>query len=288
MSTGEIRVLAPAKVNLTLRVGPPRDDGYHPLDSLVMFADWGDEVRVRSGPGLLLSMSGEASRGLDAGASNLVLSAARALQSAARLEDGAIIHLHKDIPVAAGLGGGSSDAAATLRALNRLWGLNWPLDRLAQLGLELGADVPACIYARSLRMRGIGEWIEVLDGVPSWPAVIVNPGIAMPTGPVFKTYDAGEPRALTDGGWARGGLIDWLHAEGNDLEAPAIAREPRIADTLEWLNAQDGTWLVRMTGSGASCFALCDDAHSAARIAADYPGFARAVELGADPARGQS
>lgn len=279
MTSDEIREFAPAKVNLTLRVGPARADGYHPLDSLVMFADWGDDVRVRPSPGLLLAMSGEASRGLEGGGDNLVLQAARALQQAAGVSDGAAIRLHKEIPVEAGLGGGSADAAATLRALNALWGLGWPLDRLARIGLELGSDVPACLYSRPLRMRGRGEWVEILDNVPPLFAAIVNPGVAVPTGPVFKAFEAAGPRPLTEGSWLEGDIVSWLESQTNDLEAPAIAREPAIGDTLDWLNAQPGVLLARMTGSGASCVALCEGGEHALAVAADYPHFSRAVEL---------
>lgn len=280
MSGGEIREFAPAKVNLTLRVGRAQADGYHPLDSLVVFADWGDEIRVADSPAFLLSMSGEPSRQLGGGADNLVLRAALALQRAADVSASARIHLHKNIPVEAGLGGGSADAAATLRALNRLWGLNWPLDRLAQLAIDLGADVPACIYSRPLRMRGVGEWIELAEGIPDLPAAIVNPGVSVPTGPVFTAFDAGDPPPLTDGEWLAGDIIDWLHAQANDLEAVAIAREGAIGDTLDWLHAQPGALLARMSGSGASCFALFDTMEEARAAADAYPVFARATLLG--------
>ena len=271
---------AAAKVNLTLRVGAPRADGYHPLDSLVVFADWGDTVEVRAAPGILLTLSGEASRSLPADGSNLVLQAARALQSAARLADGAMIRLDKQIPVEAGLGGGSADAAATLRALNRLWELDWPLDRLAELGLTLGADVPACLYSRPLRMRGIGEWIDILPAFDPFDAVILNPGIAVPTGPIFKAFDAAEPAALAEAGPMGDNRLDWLREERNDLEAPAIARHPQIAAALDWLRMRDGVELARMSGSGASCFALCRDRASAQAAAEAWDGFAVAVQLG--------
>ena len=281
MSEAEIRAFAPAKVNLTLRVGRARADGYHPLDSLVVFADWGDEVRVADSPAFLLSMSGEPSRGLAAGTDNLVLRAAMALRRAAGISACARIHLHKAIPVQAGLGGGSADAAATLRALNRLWRLGWSDERLAQLGLELGADVPACVYSRPLRMRGIGEWIELGEGLPDLPALIVNPGVAVPTGPVFTAFDAANPSPLTEGTWLQGDLVDWLETQSNDLEPAAIARESVIGDTLDWLHAQPGSTLARMSGSGASCFALFDSLDAAREAEAAWPGFARAVMLGA-------
>lgn len=276
-----IREFAPAKVNLTLRVGRARADGYHPLDSLVVFSDWGDEVRVADSPAFLLSMSGEPSRALTGGDTNLAMRAAMALQQAAGTDRAAQIHLAKAIPVEAGLGGGSADAAATLRALNRLWQLDWPLDRLAALGLDLGADVPACVYSRPLRMRGIGEWIEMVDIGPGLPAVIVNPGVALPTGPVFTAFDSRDPGPLAEGRWYEGNLTGWLAGEANDLEPVAIAREGVIGDTLEWLHACDGAWLTRMTGSGASCFALFETPEQAEAAAHAYPGFAVATTLGA-------
>ena len=280
MSPEAITEFAPAKVNLTLRVGRARADGYHPLDSLVVFADWGDEIRVKPSPAFLLSMSGEPARGLAGGGDNLVLRAAMTLQREAGVRESAAIHLHKRIPLAAGLGGGSADAAATLRALNRLWKLDWPLDRLAQLGLELGADVPACVFSQPLRMRGIGEWIELVPNMPDLPAVIVNPGVAVPTGPVFKSYDASNPPILSERGFWQGDLMDWLQDEANDLEAPAIVREGVIGDTLDWLNAQDGALLARMTGSGASCFALFETQAQAKEAAELFPKLAEAVWLG--------
>lgn len=281
MSSPEIREFAPAKVNLTLRVGRARADGFHPLDSLVVFADWGDEIRVADSAAFLLSMSGEPSRRLAGGSDNLVMRAAIALQRAAGIDRAARIHLAKSIPVEAGLGGGSADAAATLRGLNRLWGLGWPLDRLAELALDLGSDVPACLYSTPLRMRGIGEWIELVEIGPGLPAVIANPGVAVPTGPVFTAFDGRDPRPLAEGRWFEGDLAGWLAGESNDLEPVAIAREGAIGDTLEWLHAQDGAWLARMTGSGASCFALFGTMAEAEAAAAAYPGFARAVTLGA-------
>lgn len=279
MTPEPLTELAPAKVNLTLRVGAPRPDGYHPLDSLVVFADWGDTVEVRPGPGLLLTLSGEASRSLPPDGNNLVLQAARSLQAAADIDDGAMIRLDKQIPVEAGLGGGSADAAATLRALNRLWGLDWTLDRLAEIGLKLGADVPACLYARPLRMRGIGEWIDILPAFDAFDAVILNPGVAVPTGPIFKAFDAADPAPLAEAGPMGEDRLDWLRGERNDLEAPALACHPEIAQALDWLRDQPGVELARMSGSGASCFALCADRASAEAIAKAYDGFARAVRL---------
>ncbi|MGK0266977.1 MAG: 4-diphosphocytidyl-2-C-methyl-D-erythritol kinase [Maricaulis sp.] len=256
MTGSDIVERASAKVNLTLRVGCAREDGYHPLDSLVVFADWGDMISVQPSSTLSLTMSGAASRALIAEKANLVLRAARALQSAAGLRTGAAIHLEKLIPVSAGLGGGSADAAATLRALNRLWQLDWTMEDLAQLALTLGADVPACLYSRPLRMRGIGEWIELLGDVPPLFAVILNAGIPVSTAAVFKRFDAGEPGRLTESAPDLDALPAWLDAEPNDLQSAAISVAPGIARSLELLAATGRPNLVRMSGSGASCFSL--------------------------------
>ncbi|SDM23750.1 4-(cytidine 5'-diphospho)-2-C-methyl-D-erythritol kinase [Maricaulis salignorans] len=267
MTGSDIVERAAAKVNLTLRVGRARADGYHPLDSLVLFADWGDAISVQAAPGLTLTMSGEASRALASEPSNLVLRAARALQVTAGLQTGAAIHLEKLIPVSAGLGGGSADAAATLRALNRLWRLDWPTEKLAQLALELGADVPACLYSRPLRMRGIGEWIEMLGDVPPLFAVIVNAGIPVSTADVFKAFDAGDPQPLIESAPDLDALPDWLAGEPNDLQSAAISVAPDIARTLELIAATGRPSLVRMSGSGASCFGLYNSLYEAMQAA---------------------
>lgn len=281
---------APAKVNLTLRVGPPRADGYHPLDSLVVFADWGDALAAQPAEGLHLSLTGPGAAELQADPQNLVLKAAYALRAAADQPDlGATLTLEKHLPVAAGLGGGSSDAAAALRALNRLWGLDFTTAQLAEIGTVVGADVPACVYARPLRMSGIGETIQPLIAWPVLDAVILHPGAPVPTGPVFKAYDATAPERLTAGAPMVAGDLEGalrrLAKDGNDLEAPASAQCDAIAPALEGLAAQPGARLARMSGSGASCFALFDAAE-AAQAAAEAldgarPGWtARAVRLG--------
>ncbi|WP_300528425.1 4-(cytidine 5'-diphospho)-2-C-methyl-D-erythritol kinase [Maricaulis sp.] len=276
--SGTISEFAPAKINLSLRVGPPREDGYHPLDSLVTFADWGDMITVRDEVALLMTMGGEASRDLQEEENNLVLRAARLLQDRAGIDKGALIHLQKEIPVAAGLGGGSADAAATLRALNQLWEIDWELDKLAELAIELGADVPACVYSRPLHMRGIGEAIELIGKFPSLTAVIINPGVPVATGEVFAAYDETEPAPLKPGRALGGHILDWLVREPNHLERPAMRLEPKIKRALDWLKRQDGAELARMSGSGASCFALFKDEEKAERAADSYDGFA--IEVG--------
>lgn len=276
--SGAITEFAPAKINLSLRVGRAREDGYHPLDSLVTFADWGDTITVREEIALMMSMSGEASEDLIEEENNLVLQAARALQDHAGIDKGAIIHLHKEIPVASGLGGGSADAAATLRALNQLWELDLELDELARIGLSIGADVPACVYSRPLRMRGIGEWIELIENFPAFNAVLINPGVKVSTGKVFEAFDETDPPELREAKGRTPQVLDWLAREPNSLERPAMRVQPRIKKALQWLGRQDGVELVRMSGSGASCFAIFEDDADAEKAADAYEGFS--VEVG--------
>lgn len=281
---------APAKVNLTLRVGGPRADGYHPLESLVVFADWGDTLTALPAGTLTLSLAGPGAEGLKADPQNLVLKAAYALRAAAdKPELGAALTLDKHLPVAAGLGGGSSDAAAALRILNRVWDLGFSIKQLAEIGSVVGADVPACVHARPLRMEGIGERVTPLIAWPALHGVIVHPGAPVPTGPVFKAYDATAPGRLTPGKPMVAGTLDAavnrLLLDENDLQAPAIAQAPVIATALEVLAAQPGVRLSRMSGSGASCFGLFETSDAAQRAANDiasaHPDWtARAVVFG--------
>lgn len=281
---------APAKVNLSLRVGPPRADGYHPLDSLVVFADWGDALSAQPADTLTLSLTGPGAEGLQSDPQNLVLKAAYALRAAAdQPELGAHLTLDKHLPVAAGLGGGSSDAAAALRVLNRVWDLGFSLKQLAEIGTVVGADVPACVHARPLRMQGIGERVTPLIAWPALHGVLVHPGAPVPTGPVFKAYDATAPQPLSAGAPMLAGdletALNRLALDGNDLEVPSIDQCPVIEQALAALKRQPGARLVRMSGSGASCFALFETpelADSAARlIANEHPDWtSRAVVFG--------
>ncbi|MCP2670798.1 4-(cytidine 5'-diphospho)-2-C-methyl-D-erythritol kinase [Maricaulaceae bacterium EIL42A08] len=264
---------APAKVNLTLSVGRARADGMHPLNSLVVFADWGDELMAVEADTLTLSLAGERGAALADEKQNLVLKAAYALRAAAeKPELGAALTLTKRLPIAAGLGGGSADAAAALRLLNRVWDIGFSTQQLAEIGTVVGADVPACVHSRPLVMAGIGEKITPLVAWPELPAVIVNPGKAVPTGPVFKAYDDSRPGLLVAARAPVAGKLDdavaAVRAGRNDLETPAIALEPAVAQTLEALVAAPGIALARMSGSGASCFGLCDSSENA-RTAAE-------------------
>jgi 4-diphosphocytidyl-2-C-methyl-D-erythritol kinase len=255
-----IREFAAAKVNLALRVGALRDDGYHPVDSIVVFADWGDALSVAPADDLSLCISGPQAEGLSPGDDNLVIRAVRALATAAGREVAGSITLEKHIPAGAGLGGGSADAAAALRALNRFWELEWPLDMLAGIGAEIGSDVPACVWSQPLRMTGRGERIRPIDAWPDFPALLVNPRLPVATGPVFAAFDkmpAGSGAAFrptTDTG--RAAILESLRAATNDLTDAAMSVQPVIRDVLDTLGTTGEPDLVRMSGSGATCFAI--------------------------------
>lgn len=269
MNGRSVTVEAPAKINLFLHLTGRRADGYHLIDSVFVFTDFGDRLTVAPADRLELVSGGPKAAALgEAGGENIVLRAALRLAREAGIEPRARIELEKHIPVAAGLGGGSADAAAALIVLDRLWRLDTPREALAALALDLGADVPACLAARPCHVRGIGELLEPLGGVPEWGVLLVNPRRAVPTPGVFRGFrDAGHAfRAPLDdvAGWQD---IDWLAAAtGNDLEAPAFAIEPAIGGVVAALRSLPGCRLARMSGSGASCFALFDD-RAAARHA---------------------
>lgn len=242
---------APAKVNLCLHVTGQRPDGYHLLDSLVVFTDIGDKVTARSLRGLSLSITGPEGAGLSAGADNLVLRAARLMGA----QDVALT-LDKHLPRAAGIGGGSSDAAATLRLLARQTG--HPLPRREAL-LALGADVPVCLRARASRMRGIGEQLDPVPGLPELALVLVNPRVEVRTPQVFGALSSrsNAPLPKRFGPWPDSrSFIDWLACQRNDLEAPACHLVPVISTVLEALQETQGCALARMSGSGATCFGV--------------------------------
>lgn len=268
-----VEQFAPAKVNLTLRVGRARADGYHPLDSLVVFADWGDTLIAEPADDLTLAIEGDRANALKDEPHNLVLKAAWALRAAAgRRELGARLTLTKRLPVAAGLGGGSSDAAAALRALTALWDLDFSLRQLAEIGAAIGADVPVCVHARAARMSGIGEVVTPLAAWPALPALILHPGAALSTGPVFRAFDDIDPAPLSDGAVMAAGDLDGalrrLAADANDLEAPARRLCPAVGEALDLLAELPGARLARMSGSGASCFAIFETLDAARESAA--------------------
>lgn len=281
---------APAKINLTLRVGPVRADGYHPVDSLVVFArDWGDAIAVEPAETLTLAVTGPNARALEGVSDNLVLKAAYALRAAGEASDrGARITLEKHLPAAAGIGGGSADAAAALRALNTLWALEFSTRQLAEIGSVVGSDVPACVHGAPLRMTGRGERIQRLAAWPALHAVLLHPGAALSTGVVFAAYDADAPAPLADARTPAAGdaarAIAVLQGSANDLQAPARRLAPDIGAALDALASSPGAALARMSGSGATCFALYASSQAAQTAAAalegSRPGWtARAVML---------
>jgi 4-diphosphocytidyl-2-C-methyl-D-erythritol kinase len=258
----KVRAFAPAKVNLYLHVLGRRADGYHLLDSLIAFADIGDEVTATPADTLTLTVGGpeaEAIAGL--GDDNLVLHAARLLAARAGIKASASLHLDKRLPAAAGIGGGSSDAAATLRALSRLW--KRPLDEqsLTALALQLGADVPACLAARPVWVGGIGEVLEPAAALPTAGIVLANPRRPLPTEAVFKRRCGlfSAPGRFNQMPPDAAGLAAVLDARRNDLTEAAQALVPEIRIVLEHLAALPGALIARMSGSGATCFALFAD-----------------------------
>ncbi len=264
------REAAPAKVNLFLHVLGRRPDNYHLLDSLAVFPGAADEVRAELARDLSLHVEGPFAPGL--AGDNLVLLAAQALAPRARGR-GARLVLNKRLPVASGIGGGSADAAATLRLLSRLWGLAVPAAELGAMALGLGADIPVCLLGQPARMGGVGEVLGVAPLLPACGMVLANPGAAVSTAAVFRARDGGfsEPAVLPPR-WADAAAMAAGLAElRNDLEAPAIQMCPPVAATLEWLRAQPGCLLARMSGSGATCFGLFPGADGAERAARAAP-----------------
>jgi 4-diphosphocytidyl-2-C-methyl-D-erythritol kinase len=259
---------APAKVNLHLRVIGRRPDGYHELDSVVAFAACADRLTFTPDRQLALELRGPFATALAGESENLVLRAARRLAEHAGCAPRVRIVLDKHIPVAAGLGGGSADAAATLRGLARLWQLGLTDADLLPLALELGADVAVCLRAQPARMRGIGDRIEPLE-LPALDLVLANPNRAVATAQVFAGLGVTAPAGAPDQPvpTERADLLSWLRARGNDLEAPACRLAPVIGTVIEALGAQPGCRLARMSGSGATCFGVFDDAPAAARSA---------------------
>ncbi|WP_378943976.1 4-(cytidine 5'-diphospho)-2-C-methyl-D-erythritol kinase [Mesorhizobium sp. ANAO-SY3R2] len=264
--------LAPAKINLALHVTGRRADGYHLLESLVVFAEFGDRIAVSSAARDSFLVEGRFARDVPLTNDNLVLRARDMLRAAypAHPTSPVSIALEKNLPVASGIGGGSSDAAATLRALVRLWRIPVDVVTLARLALPLGADLPMCVAARPLVARGIGEQLEPVERLPALPIVLVNPGVPVETPSVFRALASRDnpPLApLSDTTAVR----DWLTATRNDLEPPAISIEPLVGDALAALRGA-GASFVRMSGSGATCFGIFDDSATAARAAEAIAG----------------
>jgi 4-diphosphocytidyl-2-C-methyl-D-erythritol kinase len=281
---------APAKVNLTLRVVGRRADGYHDIESLVAFAGVGDSLALTPGRALALDVGGPTAQAAGDIGDNLVLKAARAL--AERVTGLKLGHfeLSKRLPVAAGLGGGSADAAAALRLLARANRIALDDPRLMEAARATGADVPVCLDPRPRLMRGIGDILSDPLDLPRLPAVLVNPGVAVPTRDVFAALNSAPvvehapvvplPKAAA--------LVDEIANGGNDLEGPAIELQPVIAEVLAVLRKLPGCRLARMSGSGATCFGLFDSTHASTTAArtlrVGYPAWwVRPTTLGGSP-----
>lgn len=258
-------------MNLALHVTGRRADGYHLIESLCVFCAFGDTVTVLPADADGLSVTGRFGGDVPSGPENLVLKA----RDAFRAQHGAGDHppvsiiLDKSIPVTSGVGGGSSDAAATLRAMARLAGHEPEDAELRQLGIRLGADVPMCLAARPLIARGIGEMIEPIASFPALHLVLVNPGVAVETPRVFAALASKYNPALSPlpGALDTDGLLDWLQTTRNDLAGPALGLAPVIGEAIAALEAQ-GALLARMSGSGATCYGIFADADAANRAAA--------------------
>lgn len=271
MSPG-ILELANAKVNLSLKVKGRQPNGYHQLESLVVFARVADRITCSDSDVLGLEISGPFADQLSGEESNLVLEAAKVFSAALGRDPTVTFELEKNLPVASGIGGGSADAAAALRAMMRLWGD--PPGSISGIALQLGADVPVCLKKRPSFMTGVGENVRTVPRLPEIHAVLVNPGISVSTADVFRRLDAGPVEGLDrlpvlPGVETLDRLVAWLEENGNDLEAPAKAIAPVIGAVLDALQGTQGCRFARMSGSGATCFALYDNPFDAAEAAAE-------------------
>lgn len=288
-----VTCFAAAKVNLYLHLLGRRADGYHLVDSLVAFADIGDRLTARAGGALSLEVTGTEAEALAGESDNLVLRAARALADHAGITAAAALHLEKNLPVAGGIGGGSADAAAALRALRRLWRLETDYAALARLGERLGADIPVCVFGKAAWVSGIGEKIEFAPPLPSCGILLVNPRRRLPTAAVFNARSGGfggparrPARTPTDAA----ALAVFLAPLCNDLTAAAMTFVPEIGRILNALGQLPGALISRMSGSGATCFALFRDRATAERaqleLAAAEPGWwcaAGSLMAGSEP-----
>jgi 4-diphosphocytidyl-2-C-methyl-D-erythritol kinase len=279
---------ARAKVNLTLQVYGRRTDGFHDLESVVAFADCADRLTLSPGSNLDLKMSGPLAQACGETSDNLVLKATRLLAERVPDMKAGSFSLDKALPVAAGIGGGSADAAAALRLLSQLNGLALDDPRIVEVAQLTGADVPVCVNSLGCVMTGVGETLQPLS-LPTMPCVMVNPGVPVATKDVFKALGlrngellVGATDVLLQDRWpdAKASLEDWveaLAASSNDLEAPAMRVQPVIGEVIAALNATNGAWLARMSGSGATCFAIYENTAEAGRAAEklrrDHPGW---------------
>jgi 4-diphosphocytidyl-2-C-methyl-D-erythritol kinase len=264
---------AQAKVNLWLSVVGCRDDGYHLLHSLIAFADLGDTLEIAPAENFTLAIDGLGAERLSVEADNLVLKAARLLATETGIKAGAAFRLMKRIPMAAGLGGGSADAAAALRGLCRLWRLDLPATHVAALAARLGADVPMCLQQHPCIAGGIGEKLDPAPDLPGCGLLLVNPGVPLSTPGVFAArrgdFSRVQPVARP---WPDlASLVAALAARGNDLTEAAVSRQPVVGEVLVALRRTSGVRYAAMSGSGATCFALYDTAVDAERATTELP-----------------
>jgi len=264
---GPVVEIARAKVNLHLHVLGRRRDGHHLIDSLAVFPELGDRIEVEAASGLSLSVDGPFADQLPSDGANLVLRAAEALSRLAGSGRGAAIRLEKALPVAGGIGGGSADAAATLRGLVRLWSVRPSAEALAGLALGLGADVPVCLGApRPALMGGVGEMLRPAPPLPEVWLALANPGVPIPTAEVFRRLDRRDGRPAeppAEGFRDARALADWLARQSNMMEAAAEALAPAVGATRRALADTEGCLLARMSGSGSTCFGLYAEAAAA-------------------------
>ena len=285
-----IEEVASAKVNLYLHVGGTRQDGLHELKSLFVFTEDGDRIQAELDERVSLKIVGQFADVLTAEPveSNLVFKAALALQSAFNVKSGARLTLDKRLPVAAGIGGGSADAAAALLALVKLWDIQADVAQLEEIAFNLGADVPACLHRRPIVVGGAGEKITPFEGLPLLWVCLVNPGVATPTGPIFASFDAKNPspnEPIVPETTPQAGIqhiVSLLEKSHNDLEPIAVEMRPVIGNVLDLLATVPGGMVARMSGSGATCFALFQseqDARGCAELARAEGWWAMASRL---------
>lgn len=270
-----MRVRAPAKLNLFLHVGEKHSDGFHALESLVVFVEETDILVVERADELSLNVVGPFADSLKEEPDNLVLRAARALD----VTRGAAITLEKNLPVKAGIGGGSADAGAALRCLNAFWQLERDPEELREIAAEIGSDVPACVLSQPAWIAGRGEIVRGVGSIPPFELVLVNPNIGLATASVFASLNVrtgvgamSPPGSEINSVWD---LVTYLADSGNDLEAPACAMAPPIDEVLEALAHEPGCVLAQMSGSGATCFGIFQEGPwaqgASERIAQDHP-----------------
>ena len=267
--SGIVTLPAPARINLYLHITGRRADSYHEMDSLIVFSELGDTLSVRSASGLTLELDGPVGESLNAHKDNSVLRAARLLADAANVPCNAAITLTKRLPLSSGFGGSSADAAATLKALSTLWGIGDGDVDLTEIAMKLGVDVPVCLANGPAFVGGTGEEVEPAPTLPSAGLLLVNPGVALAASSVYGARRGGfsPPARFDEAPKDIAALVSLLEERENDLTAAATRLCPVIDDVLAEISAVSGCRIARMTGIGATCFGLFDDAVLAEKAA---------------------